>query len=56
MSFRFRLSVETLEQRDNPSGLDPVDSTGTPINPPPPPPAQTPPPPTGGDTSGGQRG
>jgi hypothetical protein len=56
MAFRFRPSFEALEQRDNPSGLDPVDSTGAPVTPPPPQPAQLPPPvPVVVDTSGGPR-
>lgn len=33
MSFRFRPSIEVLEFRDNPSGPDLVDPTGTPIDP-----------------------
>lgn len=43
MSFRFRLNCEFLEQRDNPSGIQPVDSSGAPLDPPPPQPEQSPP-------------
>ena len=58
MSFRFRLNCEFLEQRDNPSGLDPVDSTGTPVDPTTTTTTTTtaPPAPTSTDTSGTPKG
>lgn len=41
--FRTRLSLERLENREAPSGIDPVNPLDPSTNPPPPPPAQTPP-------------